>query len=364
MRAGLSWEEGTGGVSARAGLSCQWGVGGLDYAARSHPLGPSHLMSVSWRTLTSAPALTPAAAFHAPPRRTPLVLAARPPKFDGSARRWRIEVRDSRNRVVKTLVGTGMVAPRALEWDGLDDHGRPVLNLAGVRVRWEALDRSGQRGVQESALPAVAATPRLASPDGRVRLPEVQFTMPRTAYREWRVEVRDGPTPVWAKEGTGATGAGVRWNGRDGDGRPVELAEPRYAWRLTDEAGEVSAGQARLGVVVAPIDRGAKGDWIRLSEIVIGDGENGLSEDVKSALDGQAALLMRYPDRPIEIVCVARAAPGDDSAESTARHRADDVLRHLVEAHGLRSKRIIVNCRAAQGASDLQRVALSVFTGE
>ena len=126
----------------------------------------------------------------------------------------------------------------------------------------------------------------------------------------------------------------------------------------------MARGEAKLGVVVAPVDHGKAGDWIRLPEIGFTGSATWFDDDAREVLDGNAAMILRYPNRPVEITSVASAEDGEDLAEPLARERAETILRFLLEEYGIRVRRIIVRCRAAADEADRPRVAFAISTGK
>jgi hypothetical protein len=120
-------------------------------------------------------------------RTSQLLLKA--PAIPGETQHWEIVIQDGDGNTLKKLEGTGAL-PSQLLWDGMDDEGRKVADRAGLRIRFNAFDRSGNvssvdQGLDSGLQPIQDSGPAADEAQARLslRMPAVREGGPRLEMR-------------------------------------------------------------------------------------------------------------------------------------------------------------------------------------
>ena len=69
-------------------------------------------------------------------------LLLKPPAMPGETQHWEIVIQDESGNTLKKLEGSGSL-PTELLWDGTDEKGNRITDRAGLRIRFNAFDKSG-----------------------------------------------------------------------------------------------------------------------------------------------------------------------------------------------------------------------------
>lgn len=164
---------------------------------------------------------------------------------------WRLLIRDSRDRAVRTVDGEG---PPILQWSGLTDSGTLAADgqyVAELVMTYEKGNRPTARSdsfLLDTVAPSVSISSEYAlfSPDGDGRRDTVAL-VPVSASREdsWTGEVLDSENGVVVQRRWSGTPETLVWNGQDQTGRRVPDGEYRYRLTATDRAGNRGVAEYR-----------------------------------------------------------------------------------------------------------------------
>ena len=134
-------------------------------------------------------------------------LLLRPPTMPGETQHWEIVIQDADGNTLKKLEGTGAL-PSELLWDGTDDKGQRISEKAGLRIRFNAFDRSGNLssvdqqvdgGLQPiSSDEAEEAIPRLGlrMPALREGGPALEMLLSDSTLKPLKIPVEGAPEPT------------------------------------------------------------------------------------------------------------------------------------------------------------------------
>lgn len=107
-------------------------------------------------------------------------LLLKPPAMPGETQHWEIVIQDENGNTLKKLEGTGAL-PSELLWDGTDEKGNRVADRAGLRIRFNAFDKSGNLSSVDQEL-GEGMQPIQAEEEGEGPRPDLVLRMP--ALRE------------------------------------------------------------------------------------------------------------------------------------------------------------------------------------
>lgn len=164
--------------------------------------------------------------------------------------RIRVQVRDRRDRLVRTFTRTAGQGTGTITWDGRNDRGK-VVPEGRYTVRLTPRDTAGNKGTPRTLSAVVLTSLKRVTPNRRAidasdrdKLGEsvrVAFTLSQKA--KVRIQVRDSKDRVVRTALGGSFKAGRhawRWDGKDSKGRFVADGAYRVTVRSTTSAGSMS----------------------------------------------------------------------------------------------------------------------------
>ena len=203
LRAGIHLREGRKTVCS--GFGVNYAGSRLDYCVQfsgagdvttgvsvSIPLGKNAAIPVPEPRLT---VMTSSPTGITKAMRASMAFAPRGLDLKVPIKEWKAVVTDRYDRVVKTIAGVG-TPPKELEWDGLDDRGRPVVDLSTARISLNMKDAVGKPIEANWTIPVASAEPQLLTIASPLADSEVKFGMPRRNFQCWQLQVKDGPVDV------------------------------------------------------------------------------------------------------------------------------------------------------------------------
>ena len=260
---------------------------------------------------------------------------------------WKAVVTDKYDRVVKTIVGIG-TPPKELEWDGLDDRGRPVVDISSARISLNMKDVVDKPIEAKWIMPVASAEPQLRTINSPLADSEVKFGMPQHNFQCWQLQVKDGSADVASWEGAGVP-AQISWSGVDAAGKPVELKEPVYSWQFIEEDGNSALGEQKLPQVDAVIEEVKEGRSIRLIGVGFEGGDTDLTGEHWMALEKAAKLIQKNPENTLVIESYSEGASEAESVE-LAKARGQNMLAVLIDQFQVNSPKIIVTTHGSSEA--------------
>ena len=261
---------------------------------------------------------------------------------------WKAVVTDKYNRVVKTIVGVG-TPPKELEWDGLDDRGRPVVDLSTAKISLNMKDAVGKPIEANWTIPVASAEPQLRTIASPLADSEVKFGMPQRNFQCWQLQVKDGPVDVASWEGEGIPATQITWSGVDSSGKPWQMKEPVFSWQFIGEDGNPALGERKLPQVEAVIEEVKEGRSVRLIGVGFAGGDTDLTGEHWAALEKAAKLIQKNPENTLVIESYSEGA-SEEKSTNLAKIRGQNVLAALTEQFQVNSPKIIIN---SHGSSDV-----------
>jgi len=253
---------------------------------------------------------------------------------------WKIEITDRYNRVVRTFTGVG-VPPKTLDWDGLDERGRPVDDVSRARIGIKMRNAEGKPVDLSLPLTAVSAEARIKAVVGSVSDVGVTFSMPQRKFQCWQIAIRDGENQIAAWEGEGVPSVQITWSGVDESGRPLPLDKPRYEWQFIDEDGAVSTGERGLSQLEVVVEERKGGKVMRIIGIDAGGSGSDMTGEQWAALAKAAKLIARNPGMTLRIHSYTDAAESDEVGMEQAKNVAEGILSALTEHFQVKNERIV-----------------------
>jgi len=352
----------------------------LDYSAQFGGFGDlPHSMSLSYvfgkravkaQPTLAAPAPRPQLALpvvrlrKAKAMKATLVLNPKQLAWQAPIKEWKVEIVDENNRVVKTVVGTGS-PPKTLDWDGLDDRGALVVDVAKTRLVLKMKDVNDRLIEEVSVVPAVSAEPQLKAVAGQRIDPEVVFGLPQDRYQGWQLQMYDGGTRLAAWEGKGVPDASIRWSGRDEAGNPAELAAPYFRWKFISEQGVIATGERKLPQVEVVTEVRATTRHLRLFGVSFTGRDAELTTDHWMVLAKAAKLLVKTQERTLHIRSYADVKRQSEAHARLEALRGKKIFHALTEQFKIPAARIDFTPRTSKKprsrfesprGSELQRV--------
>jgi len=332
-------------AALRTGLGLRWRAGlatevQFDYAiAPQGVLGLQHqaAMRLRWN-IPSGSGPNAAAVKRAI---AAMVFTPRQLKLGAAPRDWHAEIRDPGGRILKSFQGTGL-PPKSLEWDGTDDRGHPVLAAGPLKLTLTAKDVTNAEVTERESLAEVSAESGFLPVTGPATIPEVAFAMPQGSFRHWSLSVQNDDRLVRNWKGEGTPQPRIRWDGRDRNGQPVPVIDPRYMWRFDGEDGRRETGERALAPVAADVDGDAGADRTRLIGILYRGGASGVTDDHRVILAKAASFISAHPGSALTIEAYATAAGTDEANADLAKARAQHILDALVEEFSVEAASIRV----------------------
>lgn len=202
---------------------------------------------------------------------------------------WRLVVRDSRERAVRSVEGEG--APR-LQWGGLTDNGTLAGDgryIAELAVVYQKGNRPSARSVPfvlDTVAPSVSISSEytLFSPDGDGRRDTLTLVPTNASNEEsWAGEILDSRNGVVVQRRWSGAPEALVWNGRDAANRRVPDGEYRYRLTATDRAGNRGVSEHRgLKVDTQPRPVG-----VHAGESAFSPNGDGVKDQLRLTLEAQ-----------------------------------------------------------------------------
>lgn len=165
---------------------------------------------------------------------------------------WRLEIKDSRARQVKTFSGVGE-APASLIWDGKNDERAllPDGGYAAVLFAQDTLGNKSQTPPKNVTIGAtrptviVQADKEVFSPNADGIKDSVGFALSVKSFnalREWALKIQDSQNQILRTfVGRSSVPASLLWRGERDDKRMLLDGDYKYILEVVDEAGNQSA---------------------------------------------------------------------------------------------------------------------------